>query len=85
MHIQTDTGALLNLNTVNVVKYRKEIDRRDGSYTGKWEVIGETDQKVYSIQTVSTMRDALDVVETIKKEILEAGYNVIELPEDIPF
>jgi hypothetical protein len=31
------------------------------------------------------MSDALDVVETIKKEILEAGYNVIEIPEDIPF
>lgn len=85
MHIQTDTGALLNLNMVNIMEYRKETDRRDGGYTGKWEVIAETDQKVYVIQTVSTMRDALAIVETIKQSILEAGYNVIELPEDIPF
>lgn len=84
MYIQTETGALLNLNKVHIVRYRKEADSRN-DYTGKYEVIAETDQKVYVIQTVSTMKVALDVVETIKQSILETGCNVIELPDDIPF
>ena len=85
MYIRTETGALLNLNTTHILKCRKEADRQNGDYTGKYEVVAETDQKVYIIQTVSTERDALDIVKTIRNSLLETGHTVLELPEEIPY
>lgn len=84
MYIQTETGALINLSAIHNIDHQKEKDGR-GGYTGEYEVIAETDQKVYVIQTVSTLRDTLDVVEMIKQRVIASGQIVIELPEDASF
>lgn len=84
MFIETETGALINLATIQNIDHQKEKDGR-GCYTGEYEVIAETDQKVYVIYTTNTRREALSIIELIKQIMIDTGHTVIDLPEGIPF
>ena len=82
MFIMTDSGALINLNNVQAITFRKAYAEENKAGVGKvltwkkeygYEVIAETDHKEYVIQTATDIPDVIRIVDELARGIQNVG------------
>ena len=74
MIIQSETGELINLALVTAVTFR-ESTKND-----LWVITAETDHKEYTIITVNSVEEAVDVMDLITQFF---GGQIVKIPAEM--